>query len=305
MGVKCSSLNLYNCCPVEKGNIKIDSIENNDNDNDNDNNNKEDDPYSINNIITIKNKKIPVNNRLSQDEKDLSFAQKNLISNIDKYKGASLKKTKTAGFSDFMSDISFNNFGTVDKNDIFETNYISMKNNYNEEMINYLNKIRNDPRSIIKDIENLLKENNINQDQKILIENDETHENIIFEDEGNALKEAKKFLNEAKAIDTMLYLNDDLIIDNSEFDKKQDNNLNNKITKILVDKRKNLIKNYPNCKFFVNFIKDVKINILYLLSENEDKSNFRNILFDSEFKDFNVTWIKEKNNKFISFLCFA
>lgn len=303
MGVQCSSLNPYKCCPIEQGNLKIENIENKYEDNDN-NHKENENPCSMQNIITIKSKKSPLSNKLSHNENELTFAQKNLISNLEKYKGVTLKKTKTAGFSDFMSDISFNNFKTVDKNDIFETNYISLKDNYNEEMINYLNKIRNEPKSIIEDIDNLLKEEN-NQDQKISIEKDETHENIIFEDEGTALKKAKIFLSKAKAIDNKLNLNDDLIIDNSEFDEKIDNNLNKKITKILVDKRKNLIKVYPNCQFFVNFIKDVKINLLYLLSQNEDKSNFRDVLFDNKFKDFNVTCIKEKNNKFISFLCFA
>ena len=176
-----------------------------------------------------------------------------------------------------------------------------MKDNYNESMLEYLNKIRNEPKSIIADIDNLLKEE---KNEKFQIENESTHENIIFEDRGNALKEAKIFLNNAISIQEKLVLNDDLSIDITELDKKVDN-LNKTITKILVEKRKKIIRNYPNCQFFVNFIKNIKINLLYLLSENEEKSNFRNVVFNNKYTEFNVTWFKEKNNNFISFLCFA
>ena len=115
----------------------------------------------------------------------------------------------------------------------------------------------------------------------------------------------KIFLYNAKSIEEKFILNDDLLIDISEVDKKVDTNLNKKITNILVEKRKKIIRNYPNCQFFVNFIKDVKINLIYLLSENAEKSNFRNVVFDNKYTDFNVAWLKEKNNNFISFLCFA
>ena len=313
MGFECSfnricpasNVNIQSDNEVDK--IKLENLEEDENNDNNENNNNRDleKAFSLEGIVSISNKKInPLKNILSQKEKEnnLSPAQLNLISNNNKLK---LKKTKTSVFSDFMSDFSFNKFGTDDKNNIFETNYVSMKDNYNEETIDYLNKIRNEPKSIIEDINNILKEENINQFQKFQIENEDTHENIIFEDEGNALKETKNFLKSIEPIETKFNLNDDLIIDNSEIDKNEEANLIKKITKILVDKRKDLIEKYPNCQFFVNFIKDIKINILYLLSENEDKSNFRKILFNNKFTEFNITWTKEKKNNFISFLCFA
>lgn len=76
--------------------------------------------------------------------------------------------------------------------------------------------------------------------------------------------------------------------------KNDGQNLNKKITKILVDKRKSIIKNYQNCQFFINFIKDEKISLLYLLSENEDRSDFRNVVFDPKYTQFNVSWTNEK-----------
>ena len=216
-----------------------------------------------------------------------------------------IKKTKTDGFTNMMNDISFNNFGVVDKNDIFETHYISIKDNYNENMIDYLNQIRNNPSSILEDIDNLLKEENVSQNKIIKIENEETHENIIFEDEDHSLNELKKYLNKVEPIQEKFNLNDDLSIDVSDLEKNDDTNLNKKISKILVEKRKSIIKDYQNCQFFINFIKDEKISLLYLLSENEDKSDFRKVVFDPKYTQFNVSWINEKKKIFIAFLCFA
>jgi hypothetical protein len=239
--------------------------------------------------------------------KKLSVAQINLLNiDKDKDKNDSIKKTKTVGFSNFLNDnVSFNNFGKIDKNDVFEIHYISIKDNYNENMIDYLNQIRNDPNSILEDINNILKEENISQNKTIRVENEETHENIIFEDEGHSLNELKNYLNKVISIPDKFNLNDDLSIDVSDLEKNDGQNLNKKITKILVDKRKSIIKDYQNCQFFINFIKDEKISILYLLSENEDKSDFRNVVFDPKYTQFNVSWIKEKKKNFIAFLCFA
>ena len=330
MGNNCTNFNITQLCTDDDNtNIKIlgNDIEDEaeeENKNENNNNNsikkdedggevegeeqkeKEEDVFSISQIVSVSNKKIsPLKNTLSK-ENNLSAAQQNLISNIDKCKV--IKKTITAGFTNFMqdnSDFSFNNGNNIDKNDVFETNYIIMKDDYNEQMNDYLNKIRNDPFSVIDDINELLKEENIDENQKIQIENEETHENIIFNDEGNAIRDTKNFLSKVKALKTKFHLNDDLLIDTTELEKNSELNLNKKITKILVEKRKRIISTYPQCQFFVNFIKDAKINLLYLLSENEEKSNFRKIIFNPIYTQFNVTWNIEKKNNFISFLCFA
>ena len=65
--------------------------------------------------------------------------------------------------------------------------------------------------------------------------------------------------------------------------------LDKKISKILMDKRKSLVNKYPNSQFFMNFIKDKKINLLFLLSQNENLSNLSDIMIDYKFTQFNVT----------------
>ena len=322
MGNVCSILSIKNICNGED--ISVIDLE--DNRNKNGNNNLIKDSKIIesnmllnapnnlraNNNLMIQNHSTTDNNDNNNDNnnianKKLSVAQINLLNiDKDKDKNDSIKKTKTVGFSNFLNDnVSFNNFGKIDKNDVFEIHYISIKDNYNENMIDYLNQIRNDPNSILEDINNILKEENISQNKTIRVENEETHENIIFEDEGHSLNELKNYLNKVISIPDKLNLNDELSIDVSDLEKNDGQNLNKKITKILVDKRKSIIKNYQNCQFFINFIKDEKISLLYLLSENEDRSDFRNVVFDPKYTQFNVSWIKEKKKNFIAFLCFA
>ena len=319
MGNGCSILSIKHICYGED--VAINNLQDNNNKNGNnnitndskniENNALLNDPNSLsvnnNNIITQNHSPTENddNNNINFKNKKLSAAQINLM-NIDKEKIQGIKKTKTTGFSNFLNDnMSFNNFGKIDKNDVFEIHYISIKDNYNENMIDYLNQIRNDPNSILEDIDNILKEENISQNKTIRVENEETHENIIFEDEGHSLNELKNYLNKVISIPDKFNLNEDLSIDVSDLEKNDDQNLNKKITKILVDKRKSIIKDYQNCQFFINFIKDEKISLLYLLSENEDKSDFRNVVFDPKYTQFNVSWINEKKKNFIAFLCFA
>ena len=304
MGSQCSNINKI--CPGNNINIKSEKEESNKKEKDKEISKKNENMFGLEGIVSFSSNKINrINLQQSQNENNnLTQAQINLIINADKYKSPSIKKTKTAAFSDLVPDIPFNKLGAIDKNDIFETNYIILKDNYNEETMEYLNKIRAEPKSIIEDIDNLFKEDN-NQEKKIQIENEETHEYIIFEENGNTLKETKLFLNNVNSIKDKFNLNDDLLMDTTELEKNDNIKINKKITKIVIDKRNHIINKYPHCQFFVNFIKDIKINLLYLLSENENKNNFRNVIFNTKYTEFNVTWIKEKKNKFISFLCFA
>ena len=314
MGVVCSDLN-SKICPGECINVK-DDLENVEKESEK---GKEENKYddkekkeifkitmrNLQNslgIISKSNKKnsVIVDNLCSTKA---NFLSKSNLNDIRK------TKTKSYAFTNFMKDNTdlLINEG-LENIKVFDTNYISMKDDYNEEMINYLNKIRNEPKSIIEDIDLYFKEENTNnqeQKDKFGIENSQTHENIIFDDEGNALKQAKVFLVNVNAVKEKLILNEDLSIDTSDMEKNNESSLNKKITKILVDKRKRIINKYRNCQFFVNFIKDIKINLLYLLSEKEEKSNFRNILFNPEYKEFNVSWVNDKKNIFITFLCFA
>ena len=319
MGNGCTIFSIKHLCNGEE--FSIDNIEDKKKKNGNNNltkvtkntdNHVLNDPniFNVNiNVIAENNSPIEFNdgNNITINNKKLSSAQISLLNlDKDKDKTESIKKTKTDSFSNFLNNnISFNKFGKVDKNDVFETHYITIKDNYNESMIDYLNQIRNDPNSILEDIDNILKEENISHNKTIRVEKEETHEYIIFEDEGHSLNELKNYLIKAISIPDKFNLNDDLSIDMSDLEKNDGQNLNKKISKILVDKRKSIIKDCQNCQFFINFIKDEKINLLYLLSENEVKSDFRNVVFDPKYTQFNVSWINEKKKNFISFLCFA
>ena len=212
-----------------------------------------------------------------------------------------------SNFTNLMQDLdfSFNKGKGIEQNDLFNINYIQIKNEYNSEIIDYLNKIRTEPKNIVNDIDELLNKSKKNINNKVQIESDDTHENIILDDGGEALIETKNFLNNAIPVEEKLELNEDLYIDISDSEKNMDTPLDKKINKILTDKRKNIIDDYNNCQFFINFIKDKKIGLLFLLSQNENMSNFRTILFDKKYNKFNVTWMNEKKRIFISFLCFA
>ena len=217
-----------------------------------------------------------------------------------------LKSSKMNSFTNLIQDCDFQNDNSIEQNNIFDSNYIYVNDNYNEEMIEYLNKIRTGPNIIIYDIDELLKQKQYINNNKIQIESDKTHENIIFNDGGQALEETKLFLININSASKHFNLNDDLSIDIPDPDKNELLlPLDKRITKIIMEKRKTIIGKYPNCQFFINFIKDEKIGLLFLLSQNENMSNFRNIIFDDKYTEFNVSWVREKKNIFIAFLCFA
>jgi hypothetical protein len=231
---------------------------------------------------------------------------------------------KMSSFTNLIQEYDIPAYGggsSLDQNNVFDLNYILVDDNYNEEMIDYLNKIRSEPNNIIHDIDELLKQkqyindnndidnidniDNINND-KIQIESEKTHENIVFNDGGQALEETKLFLISISRVTKQFNINDDLLIDIPDPEKNDLlMPLDKRITKIIMEKRKNIMWKYPNCQFFINFIKDEKIGLLFLLSQNENISNFRNIIFNEQYTEFNVTWMKEKRNIFIAFLCFA
>ena len=247
-------------------------------------------------------------NQQKQDSNKFNSSQINAAQSQENSKiESNIQNNPKSNFTNFMQDLdfSFTENNGLEQNDVFDVNYIKIKSGYNEEIINYLNKIRTEPNNIINDIDNLLEKSKNNINNKMQIESEETHENIILDDGGKALIETKDYLNAVNPLDLKFNLNDELLIDITDTDKNMDFPLDKKISKILVDKRKNIINKYPNCQFFINFIKDKKMGLLFLLSQNENMSNFRNIMFDAKFTQFNVTWIKEKKKIFIAFLCFA
>ena len=215
-----------------------------------------------------------------------------------------IKSEKHISFTNLVQelDFSFVPNKSSEQFEVFEMNYITVKKDYNEKMMGIINKIRNEPKSIIEDLNMLLNKNN--EENKISVENDETHENIVFNDIIQDINETIKFLEKTKRVNIKFNINEELIIDikPQEYSELP---LEKKITNIIVDKKKEIIKKYPKVQFFVNFVKDEKIGVLYLLMKNSKMSNFRNVIFDDKYKEFNVTWMRDKNNIFISFLCFS
>ena len=199
-------------------------------------------------------------------------------------------------------DMSFVPNKASEQFQIFDMNYISIKKNYNEKMLEVINQIRNKPKSIIEDYDKILNKNN--KENLIFLENDDTHENVVFNDVTQDINETVNFLRSVKPVMHKFNLNEELIIDTKN-NKNTELPFEKRITKLIMNQKKEIIKKYPKVQFFVNFIKDEKIGILFLLMKNAKISNFRNVIFDDEYKEFNVTWMKDKNNIFISFLCFS
>ena len=199
-------------------------------------------------------------------------------------------------------DMSFVPNKASEQFQIFDMNYISIKKNYNEKMLEVINQIRNKPKSIIEDYDKILNKNN--KENLIFLENDETHENVVFNDVIQDINETVNFLRSVKPVTNKFNLNEELVI-YTKNNKNTELPFEKRITKLIMNQKKEIIKKYPKVQFFVNFIKDEKIGILFLLMKNAKISNFRNVIFDDEYKEFNVTWMKDKNNIFISFLCFS
>ena len=199
-------------------------------------------------------------------------------------------------------DMSFVPNKASEQFQIFDMNYISIKKNYNEKMLEVINQIRNKPKSIIEDYDKILNKNN--KENLIFLENDDTHENVVFNDVTQDINETVNFLRSVKPVTNKFNLNEELVVDTKN-NKNTELSFEKRITKLIMNQKKEIIKKYPKVQFFVNFIKDEKIGILFLLMKNAKISNFRNVIFDDEYKEFNVTWMKDKNNIFISFLCFS
>ena len=195
---------------------------------------------------------------ISKEEKK----ENDLIDNDDiniedkpKNKKKIIKNTKSRNLDVELSNETTNKsketkFKTQDYNISIDN---SIKTNYNQKMMEIINKIRNDPKSIIEDLELLLKKNN--KEKKILIENDETHENIIFNDVEQDINETINFLKKIKHVTNTFSINDELAID-LKLHKISEIPLEKKITKIIIDKKREIVRKHPKVQFFVNFVKN-------------------------------------------------
>ena len=161
-------------------------------------------------------------------------------------------------------------------------------------MLNFINKLRNSPKKVIKDIEYVLKNNLKKIDDKDFIITENSNEMI-------------KLNSSIETIKDNLYIQDPvntLKLDNKlKINYKCENvTLTDKIiNEIIVTKKKSIIDEYPKCFFYPVFIKDIKISIIFLLENNLIKEK----LFYNGFTNFYVTTFNEKSNRFFAILCFA
>lgn len=127
------------------------------------------------------------------------------------------------------------------------------------------------------DIENT--KNNININNNINNENE-----VVYK---------KKFgIKKKKNINKALDLNDDIIAN------------------LILQKRKEIKKRYPNIIFKISVIKDIRTSILaqIIMEEffkEENRKSIKDIIFNPQYKYFSVSWTNEINRNFLSIACFA
>ena len=228
-----------------------------------------------------------------------SFSPKNAVINYfpSCYK-SEFNQTET---NKYMSD-NLDNIPGFEQNNNYRDELIA------KEMIEYINKIRNRPKYIISDIENLIfKRIKIFDGEKFIL-CEETKEKIVIKDKDYSFDECITFLRKQKPMSSGLMINDELKIDFNNCNTSMSNVLNLSETKtnyIILNKRKEILYKYPNCFFTLSLIKDSKLCLLFLLSDNKSKNTLREIIFSEKYKYFNISCTNEKNNNFIGILCFA
>ena len=170
-------------------------------------------------------------------------------------------------------------------------------NNYSNEFLEYINKLRTTPNLIIEDIEYIMKNNIKIIEEKEYIVSDNSNEVCKLKEKYINIEIIKDFLENQEAVNC-LKLNNNLKI------KYLEENIeltDYKINSILLFKKREINNEFPRCFFYPIFIKDIKINIIFLLS-NEI---MREKLFYNKFSEFNITIFNIKNNRFFAILCFA
>ena len=248
---------------------------------------------------TMLKSKTPNSESLNNNNQFHSFSLKNAALNcFPSYKNSEINQTDT---NRYMSDY-LDNIPGFDQNNIFKDELIV------KEMIEYINKIRNRPKYIISDIENIIFKRIKKFDGQKFILCEETKEKILIKEKDYSFDECITFLRKRKSINSDLSLNDELKIDFNSCNTSMKNILNlseSKTNYIILNKRKEILYKYPNCFFTLSLIKDSKLCLLFLLSDNKTKNTFREIIFSEKYKYFYVSCTNEKNNNFICILCFA
>ena len=179
---------------------------------------------------------------------------------------------------------------TVDIDDDSEQNLIQYNENISvidfddeDENEQLKDKDKDKEKDKDKDIENTKMNNNDNINNNI-------NNNIDIEKE---IAFKKKFgIKRKKNINYSLELNDD------------------KIANLILQKRKEIKKRYPNNIFKISVIKDIRTSILVQIImeeffKEENRKSIKDIIFDPQYKYFSVSWTNEINRNFLSISCFA
>ena len=226
--------------------------------------------------------------KYKSDKKNEKKESSEMQNNTNKYFNEAVRRSseKTVPLS---LPVPFISSGTQTLKKNFETQY-------NADFLEFINKLRTKPNSIIEDIELIMKNNLTIIDDKDCMLSEKTNEIIKLRENYIYFDNIKDFLENVIPVNE-LKLNDNLkikyIYDNIEITDK-------KISEIVLNKRKEIIYEFPNCFFYPVFIKDIIFNLIVLLSNNKLKEK----LFNT-FSDFYVTIFNIKNNRFFAILCFA
>ena len=214
-------------------------------------------------------------------------------------------------------------------------------NKYSEEMIIELNSIRKNPEYFIQSIDDIIKNDiqRLNDDIFIVSKNIDEKVKImeyyflVFEQiKGNLreivnsknLSKLEEFkyneelaisLNDIQEITNKENSNNQIIQNSSIINKKDSNSIfdlsDDKISALILNKRKKIKNKYPENVFKTSIVRDIKISILIQISKElmddqfDNKKLLNEIIFNPIYKNFAVSWANEINRKFISISCFA
>ena len=236
---------------------------------------------------------IPLEKNKKKFKTEKTFDKKEsceLKNQLNKYFNQAIKKTTNKGIdliSPEQSDST--NFSQIKKKFAF--------NNYTNDFFEYLNKLRTNPNSIIEDIDYIWKNNMKIMDERDYLVSDMTNEIIKLKDNFISFENIKYFLENEQPVNALNLNNNLKFTSNDDIIELTDN----KINEIVLEKKREIIYQFPNCFFYPIFIKDIKLNIIILLSN----SILREKIFFDEFTEFYLTTFNIKNNRFFSILCFA